>query len=388
MLFRFHTRQGRLLSYALAFFTMALFATASYAQSDEEKQLEKLKQTIANLKKELEATKSDRDEVNKVLESTEIEIGDLSKKAKKIESKLEERQQKLNTLKDERSQLNEHKKTQEKFVSNYVAAAYRLGQQSNLRLLLNQEDPTRVSRNLKYYDYLVTARAEKISDYVSTIERINKIEPEISYQRDLVRSDLNNLKKRQSQLSNAQDKRKRTLALLESKISGQDSRLRSKLRDRQELEKILSKVIQNIADIKPKNESQPFATLKGKLPWPTKGHILKKFGSQRVANKMRWEGMLIASAEGTPVHAVHYGRVIFADYLRGHGLLIIIDHGNDFLSLYAHNQTLYKTLGEWVDSKETIASVGNSGGQRDTALYFELRYKGKPTNPQKWFRRA
>lgn len=356
--------------------------------SQKQKQLEELKRTITELKKELNTTKSNRDDVSKSLENTEKNINDLSKKAKSIEQKLKDRRKKLDSLRDEKSQLNRDRRQQESIVGNYINAAYRLGDRGNLRLLLNQEDPTKVSRNLKYYDYLMTARAEKITRYMKTIERINKIEPEIAQQTQFIESDLALLEKQKQALEIAQRQRKQMLAKLNSRISNQGQQLNNLTEDRRQLEKLLSKVIENIADIKQRNGSEVFSSLKGKLPWPTKGKVLRRFGSNRIANKMRWEGLLISSQEGDPVQAVHYGRVVFSDYLRGHGLLIIVDHGAGFMSLYAHNRALFKELGEWVEGGEVIASVGNSGGQKDTALYFELRYKGKPTNPQRWLRRA
>src|SRR5690606_10358611 len=139
---------------------------------------------------------------------------------------------------------------------------------------------------------------------------------------------------------------KQLLAKLDTSIVNQDQRLQSLMKDRQRLQMLVNKVITNLDDIKLKGTTEPFANLKGRLPWPASGKVLRRFGTERVGNKLKWEGMLIASDAGAPVKAVHYGRVVFADYLRGHGLLIIVDHGTGFLSLYAHNQSLLKTLGE------------------------------------------
>ncbi len=376
----------RLLFVFIVLSTLSLSVNA--AKTDQEKQLEKLRQTINSLKKELASTRTNRDEINKTLEKQEKNIGELSKKARKIESELKERQHKLKDLRDERSQLNDKKRHQENLVGDYINAAYRLGQQGNLRLLLNQEDPSRVSRNLRYYDYFVQARSEKITQYLTTIDRINSIEPEIAYETEKVRQNFASLSAQKDKLQEAQRSRRKVLASLNERINSQDKKLRSKMEDRRQLQKLLAKVIENISDIHFKGSETSFSSLKGKLPWPTKGKVVKRFGSNRIANKMKWEGMLISSNPGDPVQSVHYGRVIFSDYLRGHGLLIIVDHGTGFMSLYAHNQALYKELGEWVEQGDIIASVGSSGGQHDSALYFELRYNGKPTNPQRWLRRA
>ncbi len=372
----------------LCLFLTSFSHTSLADEAEQAKQLEKLKQTINALRKELESTRTNRDEISQTLETTEKNIGKLSKKARKIESTLKERQQNLKKLRNERSQLNTKKGEQEGIVGDYINAAYRLGQQGNLRLLLNQEDPSRVSRNLRYYDYFVQARAEKIGQYLSTIDRINSIEPEIAFQTEQVQQDFNSLKNQRDKLRGAQKQRRHTLAKLDARIGNQDQKLKLKLEDRRQLQRLLTKVIENVADIKFSGSDTNFSSLKGKLPWPTQGKVVKKFGSNRIANKMKWEGMLIASKAGDSVKSVHYGRVIFSDYLRGHGLLIIVDHGTGFMSLYAHNQALYKELGEWVAQGDIIAAVGSSGGQRTSALYFELRYKGKPTNPQRWLRRA
>lgn len=378
----------RLLSLCLAL-SFALTPTHSYGdRQEQQKKLEELKKTIQALKKELEATRSDRDDINKTLEKAEKNIGELSKKAKKIETELKTRQQKLDDLRSERNDLSGKKKHQAELVGDYINAAYRLGQQGNLRLLLNQEDPSRVSRNLRYYDHIVKARAEKITQYLATIERINSIEPEIAYEAEKVRQNYASLKTQEKNLKDAQKSRRSILAKLESQITDQDKTLRGKMEDRRELQKLLSKVIENLADITFKGNEETFASAKGALPWPTKGKVVQRFGSNRVANKIKWEGLLIDANQGEPVKAVHYGRVIFSDYLRGHGLIIIIDHGTGFMSLYAHNEALYKELGEWVEQGDVIASVGNSGGQQDSALYFELRHNGKPTNPQRWLKRA
>ncbi|TVZ37285.1 septal ring factor EnvC (AmiA/AmiB activator) [Alteromonadaceae bacterium 2753L.S.0a.02] len=376
--------------------TTLLFATllnwpVGYAWGDEaadRARLEQVKKSIAKLKAQLEATKSDRDKLLSTLEKSEKQIGELSKKAESLKTELDEQQGNLNQLRDERSSLQTQKKHQQVQVSQHINSAYRLGQQSNMRLLLNQQDPSTVTRNLKYYDYLIRARADKIDAFAHTIDRINVIEPEIAYQTQKLEANHRKLEQQKSQLQQAQSARKNTLAKLNTEIKGHDQQLRSMYSDRQRLEQLLNQVSQWLEDIKVPQSTASFADLKGKLPWPTNGSILKNYGSTRVSGKLSWEGMLIASQPGNPVYAVHHGRIIFSDYLRGHGLLIIIDHGSSYMTLYAHNQALYKELGEWVDGGDVIASVGNSGGQQQAALYFELRYKGEPTNPKRWFRQA
>ena len=129
---------------------------------------------------------------------------------------------------------------------------------------------------------------------------------------------------------------------------------------------------------------QTFAELKGKLAWPVKGKLRKLYGRHKPLSNLRWQGIVIEAPIGRQIRAVSHGRVAFADWLRGLGNLIIIDHGNSYLSLYGHNESLFKSAGEWVESGDVIASIGNSGGQKANGLYFEIRKKGKPQNPTGW----
>ncbi|MEX1033351.1 MAG: peptidoglycan DD-metalloendopeptidase family protein [Cellvibrionaceae bacterium] len=174
------------------------------------------------------------------------------------------------------------------------------------------------------------------------------------------------------------------LARLNESIETKDQELQQLARDRQYIEQLMTEIVATVGHQNTFNSDAPFAELRGKLPWPAEGQIAHSFGSERVAGKMKWDGVLIRASEGEPVKAIHHGRVVFADYLRGHGLLIIVDHGEGYMSLYAHNQTLKKAVGNWVEAGEVIASVGSSGGQRQAGLYFEIRQHGRPTNPGTW----
>lgn len=381
------------LSYVLGFLFFALCMQADVlAQSNddpdklEKEQLEQLQKTISDLKKQLAKTKSSRDSIAKSLEQSEKNIGELSKKAKKLESSLNNEKNKLKSLRDERTQLNKKKHQQQNLVGGYINAAYRVGQKSQLHLLLNQQSPADLSRTLKYYDYFIEARADKIQDYLGTIDRIDKIEPEITASTTKLGNQIAQLKTQQQKIHTAQANRQITLAKLNSQVKDTSSEINKLLADQKRLENLVTRVSGYIGDVDASNTGDVnISKLKGQLPWPTKGKILNRFGSQRV-DRMKWQGIRIGGDRGAEIFAVHAGRVVFSDYLRGHGLLLILDHGSGFMSLYAHNQTLYKDLGEWVSGGDIIASLGDSGGQTSTALYFELRRNGQPTNPLRWLK--
>lgn len=369
--------------------TFLLQTPAALAQEDPEAQarLEQLRATIKELQAELDKVKSDRSALQTDLEAAEGRVRDTRQKVRSLRQELEGHQAKLEKLDKEKEALSSLKKQQQGSVGQHVNAAYQLGQQSSIKLLLNQQDPAQLSRNLKYHDYLIEARAQEIESLNSTIQRLDQVETQITETSVAVAKDHEALAAQQASLEQQQAERKQTLALLERTISTTDDKLRALEDDRRNLEKVLERVVAVAGDFGLDVPEQPFTALKGKLPWPAEGKVVQKYGAKRI-NKLTWQGMLIRADEGSPVNAVHHGQVIFADYLRGQGLLIIVDHGGGYMSLYAHNQLLLKQMGEWVNSGEQIATVGQSGGQSDSALYFELRFKGKPTDPASWLSKA
>lgn len=378
-------RLARPILLCLVFLAGAAFADDA---SDYEKQLKELQSNIQKLQKELKKVKGSRDQLQEDLEESESDIGELLKKIEKLKTELEQQDKQLQSLREERSQLHQARREQQAAVAEQVQAAYRLGRQSQIKLLLNQEAPERVTRILTYYDYLLAARSDKLTAYLNTLNRLDAIEPEIESKAEALARDKDALSQRHHELAARQEKRKQTLAALNSSITSSDQRLTKMQRDRERLEALLGEMASTIAAIPLPGDGEPFSRTKGKLPWPTKGRIQHRFGSSQVADKLQWNGVMIEAPAGEPVVAVHYGRVVFSDYFRGHGLLLIVDHGEGFMSLYAHNQSLLKETGEWVSAGEHIARVGSSGGRESAGLYFEIRQGGRPTDPALWLARA
>jgi len=377
---------GRLAALLLA----CLLSQSGFAMSETERQarLQELRATIEQLKQELDSVKTNRSQLLDNLQESETKIGELNKKVQELRQQLEAKQSQLQELRSEKEALVTAKKQQQGSVAQQLDAAYRLGQQSGLKLLLNQQEPARLERNLRYYRYVAAAQAEKLQTYTATLTRIDALEPVIAEETAAVAVNHASLQQKRDELVRQQAERKRTLAKLESAINSTDARLKASEEDRRNLEALLARVAKAARKLDVPAPNQAFAKLKGQLPWPTQGKVLRSFGSSRVAGKMRWQGMLIGAPEGRSVHAVYQGRVVFADYLRGQGLLLIIDHGAGFMSLYAHNQALFKNLGDLVKAGEQVASVGTSGGQDTASLYFELRFKGEPTDPRPWLKKS
>src|SRR5690606_27841261 len=256
-----------------------------------------------------------------------------------------------------------------------VEAAFRLGRAEPLKLLLNQEQPDHLTRTLRYYQYFVAARSAKIADFKATLAELAAVENAIATRQDALATDRGQLDIEKAELAARSEERRQVLAALDRELGSEQARLAEMDSQRRELEAILARLQEAIQDLAAPS-SDPFPKLRGKLPWPAAGKVVKGYGAMRAQN-LPWKGWLIAADEGAAVTAVHNGRVVFSDYLRGHGLVLIVDHGNNYLSLYAHNQVLLKELGEWVRAGEKIAQVGKSGGLEDSALYFEIRHNGQ-----------
>ncbi len=245
-----------------------------------------------------------------------------------------------------------------------------------------------MTRMMTYYQRFSASRQEKINTFIATLQELQAVEQAVAQERVALENNYNNLKAQQKRLHGSREEREAILSKLDRDLQSQKQRLTALETDRKRLEKLLSKVYEEINAQELAINVSDFGRLKGKLPQPTKGTLRNVYGRPRSGSQLLWQGIEFSAPKGTDVVAIHHGQVVFSDYLRGHGLLLIIDHGSGYMSLYAHNDNLYKELGEWVEAGEPIASVGNTGGRRDTALYFELRHNGQPTNPTHWLKRA
>ena len=358
------------------------------AEPDATQARAELKQTeaeIAKLKKMLGALQQEMSGLETQLKASESQIGRLRQEAGEIEQQISTGEARLADLQHQAAELQLALEAQQEQIALQVRAAYMAGRQDYLKLLLNQDDPARMARMLRYYSDFNRARVEEISRYTQTIEQIQQASVQIVEQQGALQRDREALVERRSALEAEQSKRSSILAGLRDRSEDQQQEVSRREAERAELTALIKKLDEAITSIPTPAGSLPFAEAKGKLPLPVSGQIAARFGSQRGADaRLKWDGLLIKAAEGKPVHAVHGGRVVFADWLRGSGLLLILDHGNGYLSLYGHNQSLLSEVGSWVQPGDAVATVGNSGGLGEPALYFSIRHRGQPLNPAAW----
>jgi len=361
---------------------------AAPAADEQRARLDTLRSRISGLRAEMESKSGEKTTLSRQLQEAEQQIGRLARKLRVLDGRLERQRERLGELHDDQLAQGRALEMQRQALSHQVRAAYAMGRQERLKILLNQQDPATVGRVMVYYDYLSRARAQKMRLIREHIDRLAQTEREIrDEERQLAR--LQDEQQRElAALQRSQDLRREVVAQLTRELNDQGRQLDRMQNDERELKTLISGIEEALADIPAEHPQQvEFAGLRGRLPWPAAGQIVSRFGSARLGSLV-WDGVMISAPEGREVRAVHHGRVAFADWLRGFGLLLIVDHGNGYMTLYGHNQSLFKEAGDWVDENEPIALVGSSGGRERAGVYFGIRYQGRPVDPAKWCRRA
>lgn len=430
-----------------ALILLALSCLLSPAFADEraqtQQQLDATRQDIAELKKTLGKLQEEKAGVQKDLKATETDIGNLEKQVEALQQELKKTEGELERLDTEKKKLQSARVEQQRLIAIQARSAYQNGREEYLKLLLNQQNPEKFARTLTYYDYLSKARLEQLRTFNETLRQLANVEQEIATQQQQLLAQRADLDSRRQALETERGKRQQVLAKLNSDMKDRDQKLQSREQDQADLSKVLKTIEETLArqareaeearkkallaqqeaqkrrqqealaaaaareqarePVEPPKKARTtlgplvssdganyggaFSAARGKLPWPVNGRLLARFGDARGSDaRAKWDGVMISANPGTQVRAVHGGRVVFADWLRGAGLLVILDHGNGYLSLYGHNQSLLKSAGDIVKAGEAISTVGDSGGQDAAGLYFAIRQQGRPTDPSQWCR--
>ncbi|MFT6432582.1 MAG: septal ring factor EnvC (AmiA/AmiB activator) [Candidatus Azotimanducaceae bacterium] len=360
-------------------------ATApSKSPKEIEQELKALEAEISKFKEMLKTTKGARSELEQELEKNEKTINNTINKIDDIERDLKVGKEKIGQYSEQQNNLLVQRDKQKIQLKAQIRASYQLGNQPYLKVLLNQEDPNKLSRMLTYYDYISEARTKRIKDYNQILTELDQITEQLEYQSAKLNLDRQSLRTERGALESEQKERQATIKSLNIEITRAGTRLENSIKDQKQLEDLLARIAEGVSNLPTQIDTIAFSSRKGNLLMPVSGTIKNRYGSSRGDGKLKWDGIIITAKTGDPVHAVHYGRVVFSDWLRGFGLLLIISHGEGYMSLYGHNQVLYRETGDWVTAGEIIATVGDTGGQLESGLYFEIRNEGKPTNPQQW----
>jgi len=357
------------------------------AKQDKEAKLTALRKQIRTLRESLDTARTKKDSLQQQLRSTELEIGNLNLSIRNLEKQLSQQARELDKLQSQKSVQQDNLKGQRQSLTNQIRAGYAMGKQGYMKILLNQHDPAEIGRTLTYYDYFNRARAARINTIDTTLKEIDDLERAIAEKTSRLEQTHSEQALKMQALEENRQSRRQILVKLDTEIVTSEQRLNRLLQDEEVLVKLLEGIRSALTNIPPDTSNiKPFATLKGNLSWPSDGPLATRFGTLRNIGQMKWQGVMISAPEGKEVKAIYHGRVAFADWLRGYGLLLILDHGNGYMSLYGYNQSLYKNVGDWVEAGETIATIGSSGGRQVSGLYYEIRHNGTPVNPASWCR--
>lgn len=419
-------------SFLIGFILFALAASSAPAiaahkseKPKDQKPKEKLNnihERIESLTKELGKTKEAHADAADALKESEKAISETNRKLYELQQEQKKHSETLQTLQTQKAGLENTIEGQKNQLSKQIYQQYLHGQQNYLQVILQEKDPSALSRQLQYFSYVAKAREDLIHGMQSNLSQVTKLNEQTV---DALQEVVNLKNKQQSERKNL-EAQKQTHSKVVEKLSSQINAQRNEIEKLKRDEKSLSQLVERLARApkpapqkptqaskpestsqtptsKPEPEARPqqplatneslpsnafdggnFEGLRGKLNLPVRGEVTNKFGSSRQDTGLTWKGLFIKSNEGNEVKSVASGRVVFADWMRGFGNLIIVDHGGGYMSLYGNNQALLRKMGDTVKGGDTIASVGNSGGNDTAGLYYELRSRSKPFDPMSW----
>ncbi len=359
-------------------------ASSGLPAADEEAELEALRERMTDMRRALESDQGKRGAAETELRKVETDIGERNAALRRLRDQQSETARRIGELERERVAVEARIGVERDSLAAQVRAAYVAGRNERLKLLLNQQDPAHLGRMVVYYDYFNRMRRDTIASVSADLARLNAVAAEQQTEATRQRQ----LEQRQSQeldkLEQARARRAEVLVAVDASIRAKGDAIAEMETQAATLEKLVEELREVLRDF-PVEADAPFADVKGQLAWPLRGRLLRDFGQPRAQGRLKWDGVLVGAAPGTQVKAVYHGRVAYADWLTGLGLLVILEHGDGYLTLYGHNESVFKSVGEWVAPGETIAEVGDSGGQAQPALYFEIRKGRQPQNPHRWF---
>jgi septal ring factor EnvC (AmiA/AmiB activator) len=288
----------------------------------------------------------------------------------------------IEALRTQLAQVNTNYKTSAAAVKSLLVARYKQAHEAKLKVLLNNDDIGTVQRNLKYYEYIMAASSALLTNRGQQVQALHDIESALKLEALKLRNLREQTKTHLDNLTESFESRARVAKSLEILLQTNKDALKQLRDDESELRNLVDDVTEETPPVTA--VAAPFGALKGKLAWPTAGRIAKAPGGAMRDGGAKWSGVIIESDPGSEVASVAAGRVAFADWFRNFGLLIIIDHGDGYMSLYGHNQELFKQNGDMVEAGEIVASVGDTGGRSTTGLYFEIRQRGRAADPRQW----
>jgi len=360
-------------------------------------QFNKVESDIVDVKQDLQRLSEQKSGMEGMLADIEKHYGETASSLKAQLSIIDQQRQGIARIQQEIKAYKREIEALNKELAGHFRAAFLMGHEQRLKLILNQQDPVISTRIMVYFNYINKERLKNLSNKETAVQLLGKLESQKKTESELLQQALQAKKAEQTLLDQDRKQRNALLAKIKQEYSSNVHQLTQLQENEVSLKNLMSSLPitdeelsvnadKNKEQVQGNNEFKgDFTTLKGSLPWPIKGRIVQTFGSPRADS--RWDGVLIDANEGTEISAITEGKVVYAQWKMGYGMLIIIDHGHGYMTLYAFNQSLYKHENEWVETGDIIATVGQSGGRSQSGLYFGIRQNGTPLDPQDWCHR-
>jgi septal ring factor EnvC (AmiA/AmiB activator) len=379
------SRPAARMRHLLAILLLALLATPlAAAPKNPEADLKRVQQQIRALQQSVRDDVSRKDQLSAKLRESEELVAAARKRLAEVRRQMDESDGRIRGLVAQRAEWERKQEAQREELAAELRTAYITGKEEHLKLLLSQKDPAALGRMLVYYSYFGKARAGRIAEIEEAVSQITALTAQEQAERERLAALEQQRQQELAAVDAARAEREKALAALTGQIKNNKDALARLKREAQGLEKLIADLRRALAQA-PAPDGQPFARVRGKLPWPVAGRVVAGFGQSR-GGGMKWNGVLIATERGAEVRAPYAGRIVYSDWLPGLGLLLIIDHGGGYMTLYGHNEQLYKAAGEAVSAGEVIATAGDSGGQARPELYVEVRKGTEAQDPRRWFR--
>jgi murein hydrolase activator len=366
---------------------LVALAQAADDSAAKQQQLDKLKAKLTQVQQAQDQALQRRDAVQVQLRASERAIAAANHDYQELDRQVGTAEGQLSDLQRQKAVRQAALDAEKTALAQQVQATYREGQDSQLRLLLDAQDPEAVGRLLAYYDYVNQARAQRIGEVRQQITALDQVDVRIQQQLTSLTALRDSRARTLSTLQDRGRSRKQLLASLDTGIKNRNAEMARLNKDQQAMQSLVDSLNQAMSGVPAElTQGRRFSALRGHLLWPVGGRMLDYFGQPRAGGHLHWEGDLIAAPMGTPVRAISQGRVVYADWMPHFGLIVIVDHGEGYMSIYAHNQNVTRQVGDWVKAGDTIAALGDSGGQDEPALYFELRHGNDTLDPRRWCR--
>lgn len=369
-------------------FAAALFATTA-ALADTQpagERLEAVRERIRAVAANIERHRERRDDLTRRLAAAEREIGRLGNRLHDVERAIQTREDGIEVLRRRAAAEARRLAGERRRLAAQIRAAYVGGRQGKLRLLLSGGDPATLGRLLVYHDYYARERSAAIADLSAHLDRLAATRRSLAAERDALAEEHAERERTLAAVEARRDERRETLAKIEARLAGSGRALESLQADEARLEALVEQLRTGLADLPDAAGAPPFASLKGRLQPPVAGRAIARFGQPKFGGRLRWQGVWLAAEPGDAVKSAAAGRVAYVGWMHRYGLIVVLDHGGGFFTVYGHNQSVYAEVGRWVAAGDTIAEAGRSGGHDRNGVYFEIREGRTPVNPADWLR--